>query len=259
MLTEPTLEIESTPSRVAVANVLRRWVALGTYGPGDRLPTERSLAETLGVGRATVREAIRLLADEGLFATSRGRSGGTVVLDDNGRFGRGTIIAAALQQDVRDNFDFRLGVEPMAARLAAHRASRSKRRRISELSEGDATSYRMFRMLDSRFHLSVADAADNRLILAAVEQSRTEFFRWADAAWERVDWAALAPEDREFSARHLPIAEAVDRRDPDLAEERMRDHLLEGKEMFLAIIGEARRAGSQRITLRPAFRPRAES
>jgi DNA-binding FadR family transcriptional regulator len=164
-------EIASTPSRVAVAGVLRRWVALGVYGPGDRLPTERELAEMLGVGRATVREAIRLLADEGLFATSRGRSGGTVVLDDSGRSSRG-IATASLQQDVCDNFDFRLGIEPMAARLAAERAGRTERQRICALSCGDATSYRMFRTLDSRFHLAVVNAADNRLLLAAVEQSR---------------------------------------------------------------------------------------
>ena len=55
-------------------------VKLGQVRPGDRLPSERELALRLGISRVTLREAIRVLAQEGYLASRRGRSGGTFVL-----------------------------------------------------------------------------------------------------------------------------------------------------------------------------------
>ena len=66
----------------AVADAIRTRLAVGELRPGDRLPPERVLAERLGVGRMTVRQALRELAAEGLLVTSRGRHGGTVVADE---------------------------------------------------------------------------------------------------------------------------------------------------------------------------------
>src|SRR5919206_578180 len=120
--------IQPAATHVAVADAIRRWIALGMFEPGDRLPTERELAARLAVGRMTVRHALRLLAGEGLVGTQRGRSGGTYILDDGDRPLRSGELTAQFLADVRDNFDFRLGVEPMAARLAAERATDMERR-----------------------------------------------------------------------------------------------------------------------------------
>src|SRR5690242_98595 len=53
-------------------------IRLGVFAEGERLPPERELAERLGVGRATLRDAIGALREAGLVTTSRGRTGGTV-------------------------------------------------------------------------------------------------------------------------------------------------------------------------------------
>src|SRR6188768_2569013 len=65
---------ESTVEHLAMA------IRLGVFAEGERLPSERDLAERLKVGRATLREAIGALRQAGLVRTRRGRSGGTVVL-----------------------------------------------------------------------------------------------------------------------------------------------------------------------------------
>src|SRR3954452_10532968 len=65
---------ESTVEHLAMA------IRLGVFTEGERLPSERDLAERLKVGRATLREAIGALRQAGLVRTDRGRTGGTVVL-----------------------------------------------------------------------------------------------------------------------------------------------------------------------------------
>jgi DNA-binding FadR family transcriptional regulator len=234
--------VQPAATHVAVADAIRRWIALGMFEPGDRLPTERELAARLAVGRMTVRHAVRLLAGEGLVGTQRGRSGGTYILDDADRPLRSGEVTAQFLADVRDNFDFRLGVEPMAARLAAERAEDMERWAIRGIAEGNPASYRAFRMLDSRFHLAIARSSHNRLLLDAVSRSRAEFFRWADAAWERVDWATLPLEERDFSRSHRPVAQAIEQSEPAEAEQRMREHLIAGKSQFLAAVEEAKKA-----------------
>jgi DNA-binding FadR family transcriptional regulator len=238
--------IQTTPAHVTVANSIRRWIALGMLAPGARLPSERELSERLGVGRMTVRQAIRLLASEGLVLTQRGRTGGTFILDDDERPLSGAEVTEQVLHDVCDNFDFRLGVEPVAARLAAERAEPMERWAIRGLAEGEAKGVRSFRLLDSRFHLAIAEASHNRWILEAVSQSRAEFFRWADVAWERVDWESVPARERDFGARHRPIAEVIQEGAASEAEERMTAHLVEGKKQFLDLIEDVRRAQSTR-------------
>ena len=59
---------------------LAQGIRLGVLTEGDRLPPERELADTFGVSRVTLREAIRALRDAGLVESRRGRGGGTFVV-----------------------------------------------------------------------------------------------------------------------------------------------------------------------------------
>src|SRR5258708_33809116 len=66
-----------TPSRVdEITDRLITAIAIGEYLPGARLPVERELAGSLGVGRMTVRAALARLVERGLLETRRGRGGG---------------------------------------------------------------------------------------------------------------------------------------------------------------------------------------
>src|SRR5882757_10969309 len=70
------------PSRVdEITDRLITAIAIGEYLPGARLPVERELAASLGVGRMTVRAALARLVERGLLETRRGRGGGSYVVD----------------------------------------------------------------------------------------------------------------------------------------------------------------------------------
>jgi GntR family transcriptional repressor for pyruvate dehydrogenase complex len=75
--------VRTTSAASQIADQIRAGIAAGTLSPGNRLPSELDLAEQFGVSRATVREAIKLLAAAGLVESTRGAAGGTfVVLPD---------------------------------------------------------------------------------------------------------------------------------------------------------------------------------
>ena len=102
---------------------LAQSIRLGVLVDGDRLPPERELAETFGVSRVTLREAIKALRDAGLVESRRGRGGGTFVVAPRreARRGRASQIEQSLAHSLDDALALRRVVEPGAAALAASR------------------------------------------------------------------------------------------------------------------------------------------
>jgi GntR family transcriptional regulator, transcriptional repressor for pyruvate dehydrogenase complex len=233
------VESSSGTSQEIVADTIRRWLALGRYLPGERLPSERELSETMGVGRMTVRTAFRELIAEGLLATSRGRSGGTVVLEPANRKHE-LKDHRSLRKDVTAHFEFRLAIEPAAARLASERATKRSRSQILRLAQAVPTSLGVYRAVDSRLHLAIAESSGNPLVVDAIATSRTDFFRWADAIWQMVDWESLSPETQDFREKHEPFATAVHDGDGQLAERLMVAHLEDAREQYLETLAKRR-------------------
>jgi GntR family transcriptional repressor for pyruvate dehydrogenase complex len=221
-------------SHQAVAEAIRRWIALGTYAPGERLPSERELAEQFAVGRMTVRRAIGELASEGLVTTTRGRAGGTTVQPPTSVLHDVTL--EDLLAAVRDSFEFRLAVEPAAAELAAERGGPADGRELEELVARGPQSFGEYRALDSRFHLAVARSSGNPLLFDAVTSSRTHFFGWADVIRRHTSWAELDPAERDFGAHHRAVAEAVAAGRAGDARRLMTEHLLAGEEQYLGLV-----------------------
>src|SRR5258706_7130745 len=71
--------VERTRTHVYIAEQLRRQIPLGVLPTGGALPPARALAAMVGVARATVQRAVRILESEGLVTPRRGRGGGTFV------------------------------------------------------------------------------------------------------------------------------------------------------------------------------------
>lgn len=106
-----------------VTDRLMTSIALGLFVPGERLPTERDLAETLEVSRTTVRESLARLRANGVVQTRRGRNGGAYILsswsDQSADAVRNTL--ATDLDGLEDLLDMRELVEGMIARTAAVR------------------------------------------------------------------------------------------------------------------------------------------
>jgi GntR family transcriptional repressor for pyruvate dehydrogenase complex len=148
-------------------------IRLGVYPRGTVLPSERELAERLGVSRATLREAMVALRQAGLVETRRGRSGGTVVTmrPSSPSARRAARFTDEQRTGWLDALDFRRVVEPGAAELAAGRALDDvRRRRLDEAHEAVRTAATRagHRQADSRFHLTLAALSGSPLLIAAV-------------------------------------------------------------------------------------------
>lgn len=212
-------------AHAAVAQRLRRSIALGVVLPGERLPSERTLAERLGVSRVTVREALRVLQGEGLIVTRRGGNGGAVVTP---------CERSPLRGQLDEVFEFRLAVETMAARLAAERRGEEALDRLRAcqqalLASGDVGT---FRRADSAFHLAVAGASGNPMLRRAIEDARAIAFDVLDAHPFRVR--------RESSARgHAAIVAAIGERDDEGAAAAMSAHLRLAHSEVRAALAEA--------------------
>jgi DNA-binding FadR family transcriptional regulator len=233
------------PTHEIVADALRRRIALGGYQPGEVLPTERELAATLRIGRATLRTALRSLAAEGLVSTLPGRGGGTRVLAPERPSAHlpGEQLDAVRAHALDDVVDVRAVLEPLSARRAAERATPREKQLLAEVVADDADTVEAYTLLDTRFHIAVAAAGGNPLLRELVERAREDFFAWANDLWFHMDLRARDDVQQELNrsiAEHRPIAAAITAGDPDEAERLMRDHVRGGAEGYREIFARAR-------------------
>ncbi|HEY9477761.1 MAG TPA: FCD domain-containing protein [Microbacteriaceae bacterium] len=205
-----------------VVERLRRSIWLRLLLPGERLPPERALAESLGVSRVTVREALRVLQGEGLVATSRGSGGGTVVQEPQATPEQRRLHLSRSRLQLGHLHELRLAVEPAAASLAAVRATDPDIARLerTQAALSESTGLNTFRQADSAFHIGVAAASKNSYLARVIEDARANLFIVLDVADFEVH--------RETSGRaHADILAAITARDSARAAVLMEQHLRE--------------------------------
>jgi GntR family transcriptional repressor for pyruvate dehydrogenase complex len=153
-------------------------IAVGTYSPGDRLPSERDLADLMGVSRVTVREAIRLVSEVGLLTSVRGRDGGTFVTGADWAAIAPDAARRTLEEELpalREFCDYRCLIEATIARTAAERRTDldAERLRARLADFGASQTLSAARAADARLHAEIAAIARNdRLAVLSVQLSR---------------------------------------------------------------------------------------
>jgi DNA-binding FadR family transcriptional regulator len=141
-------------------------IAVGEYSPGERLPSERELAASLGVSRQTVRQALQQVTDLGLIERRRGRSGGAFVALASWEDVAPDVARRTLETEIPrllDLYDYRCMVEGMIARAAAERRTDDDVTALEKALEEfrAATSMTEARNADRRLHGLVTSAARN--------------------------------------------------------------------------------------------------
>jgi GntR family transcriptional repressor for pyruvate dehydrogenase complex len=189
-----------------VADRLVTAIALGEFVPGQRLPSERDLASTLGVSRTTVREALQRLAAIGYVEVRRGRTGGAYVLDAMGPEANEMIRRTLLPEwsNLEALFDLRELVEPLIARTAAARVTPAALPRAALSGYVDAGDDReASRAADQAVHAAIAKATGNPYLASLSGQIRRQISLGFGAE----------PYSREIRARavkdHTALVEAV--------------------------------------------------
>lgn len=229
-------DIKVPKSCDVLAERLRGQILAGTLPEGAALPTERELVEATGLGRGSVREALRILQAQGLLRTRAGRYGGSVVSRPSdallashiGMFAKGHGVS------LRALVEARQALEPMVARLAArHRTDddlKLLKQIAARLDAAAVDNVPAFLLENANWHSALAAASHNDLLRAftgsisdlMLEASRLEHFASPEvrslvshahrrilAAIEAGDEAAAhsrAERDLQAYARHLLVA-----------------------------------------------------
>jgi GntR family transcriptional repressor for pyruvate dehydrogenase complex len=209
------------PASTEVARALLDYILSGHIGPGEKLPSERQLSESLGVGRGVVREGIKSL---GLLGLVEFRQGGGTFL----RNGESDLLPRVIEwglllgeRRVTDLIEARQKLEEIVAELAASRRTLEQLDRLESALEAmrSAKTTDDFVNADVEFHLAVA-AASNNGALANMHSSIASLLRvWID----RVMHAAESFE--ESYLEHVPILDAIRAQDPDGAFAAARVHM----------------------------------
>lgn len=193
-----------------VISQMRDAITAREWPVGERIPPESELVRVLGVGRNTVREAVRALAHSGLLEVRQG----------DGTFVRATSeLSGAVRRlcgaELTEVLQARRALEVEAARLAAAVRTAPELRRLRELLRRRAAALAAgaveeFIDLDAAFHLEVVRSSHNGLLLE-LYQGMTEAIRASVAS--TVD----SPDERTDSIMHDGLLAAIAERDPDRA------------------------------------------
>ncbi len=221
---------------------IERDLLTGRVLPGDRLPSERELAATLDVGRSSVREALRVLEVLGLIRTATGsgpQAGAFVVSSPHG----GLSLLLRLQVATRA---FPIG-DVMATRLVLERSvvealaadlerDTSAVHRILDAMEEETLSTDAFIALDIRFHIALAEAAGNRVVVVIMTGIREAI---EDYVRHRVTGAVDERGMRALrQAEHRAIVQAVDAGDVATASQLIRAHIISSHSAVAGLGGE---------------------
>jgi GntR family transcriptional repressor for pyruvate dehydrogenase complex len=164
----------------SVAAQLVRLVTSGSYRPGERLPAERDLAAQFGVGRSSMREALRIVEADGLLRIEHGV--GAFVQERDKRDGIGRRLLVAGDYTVPELFELRLPLERDAAGLAARRSTEDEIVRLQAIlaEAGDPdTSDDRFIELDAELHRTIARATRNALFHDVMASMEPLFFTYS--------------------------------------------------------------------------------
>lgn len=210
---------------------VRDLIVSGRLRPGDRLPAERELARTFGVGRSAVREAIRAMESLGIVEARAGE--GTFLAAHPGRRGNDPISSSLFQawDKQRKLFEVRRVLEPDLAALAARRATPEqieKMRAILEVQEGKVQRGESHMEQDAAFHYLIAEATGNEVLLRIVDNLMDLLRKTREASLQHPERPARSLK------QHWAILEAIAARKPAAAERHMRDHIREIEELVFA-------------------------
>jgi GntR family transcriptional repressor for pyruvate dehydrogenase complex len=203
-------------------------ITSGELKEGDQLPAERELAQQFGVSRTAVREAVKTLREKGLVEAYPGR--GTFITNGTARSIQQTLdrmIRSGQAEGTAHLTEVREILEPEIAALAAQRVDEemlSAMREAIAVMDAARKDSEAFIEGDLDFHLALAEAAANPLILSLID-SIVGLLREQRT---RTYFVEGGPERGQY--HHRRILEAIEHRDAVGAREAMRAHLLQVRE-----------------------------
>jgi DNA-binding GntR family transcriptional regulator len=216
------LRLERPALHERAVDRLRDLIIHGELAPGERV-AEVELSQALGISRTPLREALKLLAAEGLVDIQPHR---------------GARVAAMQPREVKELFEVVSALERLAAELAASRMNESELRRLRGLQEKMERHHRTGRLndyfaLNHKIHALIVACARNAALIATHE--------WLLARVQRARYFALQSKDRwdESVKEHRALLLALEARDVVRAGEILSHHVRRTGEVVVSVIAAA--------------------
>ena len=186
-----------------IAETLRQQITEGTYRVGDKLPTEPELMKTFGVGRSSVREAVKLLVNMGVVRVQQGSGTFVAVPSNNDDVNIKMSTADRTELDeVRKILDIAIVEKAVARRtekdIERMRASLEKRKVNAEkgLLEECIEA-------DLNFHIAIADAAHNRILADIYRSAATHLLSEFNRIYDGTDCFINSQTSHEKLLKHI--------------------------------------------------------
>jgi DNA-binding FadR family transcriptional regulator len=163
--------IKREPISVTILNMITDEILSGNLKPGDKLPTENELSESLGVGRNSVREAIKMLSSFGVIEVRMGA--GTYITESmNGSILQPLMLSLAFEQGTsKELVELRLMIEIGAAELAIDQASdeeisslEAANERLKSAADNKVDDAQYLRDIDLNVHYTLFQITKNRFV-----------------------------------------------------------------------------------------------
>jgi GntR family transcriptional repressor for pyruvate dehydrogenase complex len=213
---------------------LMDFIFSGSIKPGERLPAERQLSEALGVGRSSIREAIKALTVLGVLEVRQGD--GTYLKKADSALLTQVIEWGLLlgEKQAMDLIEARKEIEVIIAGFAAERCSDEEieelRAKLNKMNESDVNT---FIDADVDFHLELAKIAKNGVLKDILVSIQSLLRIWIKSVIESAG-------DTRFSYHyHIDIFEAVARRDAEGARAAMKRHMDDAADRLIAVLEKA--------------------
>ena len=186
-----------------IAETLKQQITEGTYRAGDKLPTEPELMKTFGVGRSSVREAVKLLVNMGVVRVQQGSGTFVAVPSNNDDVNIKISTADRTELDeVRKILDIAIVEKAVARRtekdIERMRASLEKRKVNAEkgLLEECIEA-------DLNFHIAIADAAHNRILADIYRSAATHLLSEFNRIYDGTDCFINSQTSHEKLLKHI--------------------------------------------------------
>lgn len=225
-------EIDAARAHEEVVDQIVYAIRSGLLRRGDRLPTIEELAESTGVSKPVIGEAVRVLREHGVAASKRGVQGGVTVIADDVPM---DLLPARgwRKADLTELVEARRPIETMLSLLAAERASEDDlaemKGTIEQLEDAARRPDASFLRFDHRFHYQIGRAAQSEMLA---------FFqhRILSAIAVALDSYGLFHEDRDLVvSTHRELLDAIESRNPDRIREATEHHFSTSDGSFASI------------------------
>lgn len=213
------------------AQRIKEFIKNGQAGPDGKLPNERDLSKILSVGRSSIREALHLLETEGVIEI-RPTKGSYVLSQENYNASNFVSWYNQYQPEIFHLLETRLALEPMAAALAAERATDEQLERLEKCHE----EFVGFIMENNVLKISLGDEAFHDLIF---ESSQNPLLQNLNNVIKKMltDYRkkvfSIPMEAMKAVSQHDEILRYIRERNPEAAKENMIQHLLISKRGLL--------------------------